>query len=234
MRTQPETNIQQLLIITSRYSKVMTKSKKVSTVSQISKRAKQIRKKGEKWTNAIKRASKELKSSKRTLGATSKNHSYTISGLDDLKGSTNVSPIPEINITFSRKRRVKGKIGSAKDVATTVSKFYTKNTIEVREQFFVLYLDNNNKVLGYHTHSVGGIKGSVVDLRILFSVALRSLATSVIIAHNHPSGALRPSNSDIRITSKIKQAGELLDIQLLDHIILTKESFYSFAEEGKL
>nr|WP_298541888.1 JAB domain-containing protein [uncultured Aquimarina sp.] len=173
-----------------------TKRKKVSTVSQINKRAKQIRKKGEKWTNAIKRASKELKSSKRTLGATSKNHPYIISGLDGLKGSTNVIPIPEISITFLRKRKITGKIGSAKDVAATVSKFYTKNTIEVREQFFVLYIDNSNKVLGYHTHSVGGIKGSVVDIRILFSVALKSLATSIIIAHNHPSGALKPSTSD--------------------------------------
>lgn len=210
----------------------MTKRK--NTVSQISKRAKQIRKKGEKWTNAIKRASKELKSKKSTLGAISKTPSYSISGLDGLKGSTNTTPIPEISITFSRKRKITGKIGSAKDVATTVSKFYKRNTIEVREQFFVLYLDNSNQVLGYHTHSVGGIKGSLVDLRILFSVALKSLATSIIIAHNHPSGALKPSSSDIRITSKIKKAGELLDIQLLDHIILTKESFYSFAEEGKL
>ncbi|WP_378182075.1 RadC family protein [Aquimarina sp. SS2-1] len=204
------------------------------TVTHISKRAKQIRKKGEKWTNAIKRASKELKSKKHVLGATSKNSSYTISGLDGLKGSTNSTPIPEINITFSRKRRVEGKIGSPKDVVTTVSKFYKKNTIEIREQFFVLYLDNSNKVLGYHRHSVGGIKGSVVDLRILFSVALKSLATSIIIAHNHPSGALKPSNSDIVITNKIKKAGELLDIELLDHIILTKNGFYSFAEEGKL
>lgn len=208
--------------------------KRKNTIVQISKRAKQIRKNGEKWTNAIKRASKELKSKKNTLGATSKASSYTISGLDDLKESNKVTPIPEIKITFSRKRRVEGKIGSARDVANTISKFYTKNTIEVREQFFVLYLDNSNKVLGYHTHSVGGIKGSLVDLRILFSVALKSLATSVIIAHNHPSGGLKPSASDIRITSKIKSAGELLDIQLLDHIILTKESFYSFAEEGKL
>ncbi|WP_299221268.1 JAB domain-containing protein [uncultured Aquimarina sp.] len=208
--------------------------KRKNTVAHISKRAKRIRKKGEKWTDAIKRASKELKSKKHALGATSKIPSYTISGLDNLTGSAKNTPIAEVKITFIRKRKVEGKIGSARDVATTVSKFYTKNTIEVREQFFVLYLDNSNKVLGYHTHSVGGIKGSVVDLRILFSVALKSLATSIIIAHNHPSGALRPSTSDIRITTKIKRAGELLDIQLLDHIILTKGDFYSFAEEGKL
>ncbi|WP_299219770.1 JAB domain-containing protein [uncultured Aquimarina sp.] len=210
------------------------KSKTTNSVAQISKRAKQIRKQGEKWTNAIKRASKELKSKNASLGKVSKNHKYGISGLGDIKKSSKMNPIPEIKITFIRKRKVEGKIGSARDVATTLSKFYTKNTIEVREQFFVLYLDNSNKVLGYHTHSVGGIKGSVVDIRILFSVALKSLATSIIIAHNHPSGALKPSTSDIQITSKIKRAGELLDIQLLDHIILTKESFYSFAEEGKL
>ncbi|WP_299187601.1 RadC family protein [uncultured Aquimarina sp.] len=208
--------------------------KRKNTVAHISKRAKQIRKKGEKWTDAIKRASKELKSKKHVLGATSKAPSYTISGLDSLKESTNTTPIPEINITFSRKRKINGKIGSARDVATTLSKFYIKNTIEVREQFFVLYLDNSNKVLGYHTHSVGGVKASIVDMRILFSVALKGLATSLIVVHNHPSGTLKPSNSDIVITNKIKKAGELLDIQLLDHIILTKNGFYSFAEEGKL
>ena len=200
------------------------------TVAHISKRAKQIRKKGEKWINAIKRASEELKSNNHFLGKVSQNHAYTITGLGDLKSSSKVSPIPEINITFSRKRKINGKIGSARDVANTLSKFYKRNTIEVREQFFVLYLNNSKEVLGYHTHSVGGVKASIVDMRILFSVALKSLTTSLIVVHNHPSGTLKPSNSDIIITNKIKKAGELLDIQLLDHIILTKNGFYSFAE----
>ena len=204
------------------------------TVAQISKRAKQIRKKGEKWTQAIKRASKELTSHKTTIGRVSQNPSYSITGLGNINKSSVVIPVPEINITFSKKRNINGKISSAKDVATTLSKFYKRNTIEVREQFFVLYLNNSNQVLGYHTHSVGGIKGSIVDMRILFSVALKSLATSIIIAHNHPSGILRPSASDLVITNKIKKAGELVDIKLLDHIILTKDNFYSFAEEGKL
>jgi len=208
--------------------------KRKNTVAQISKRAKQTRRKGEKWTDAIKRASKELKPKKSTLGSVSKKQSYSVSGLGSLKNNNVPASIPEINITFSRKRKITGKIGSAKDVASAVSRFYTKNTIEVREQFFVLYLDNSNKIIGFHRHSTGGIKGTVVDIRILFSVALKSLATSVIIAHNHPSGTLKPSTSDMRITSKIKQAGELLDIQLLDHIILTSDDFYSFAEKGKL
>lgn len=204
------------------------------TIAQINKRAKQIRKKGEKWTQAIKRASKELTSHKTTLGKISKNPSYSITGLGNINKSSVVVPVPEINISFSRKRKINGKISSAKDVASTLTKFYKRNTIEVREQFFVLYLNNSNEVLGYHTHSIGGVKASIVDIRILFSVALKSLATSVIVAHNHPSGALKPSNSDIIITNKIKKAGELLDIKLLDHIILTKDDFYSFAEEGKL
>lgn len=214
---------------------VPSKSKNISPVAQISKRAKKTRRKNEPWTKAIQRASKELKSNKKGLGNFSKKKvTYKIQGLGALGNSNKTIKVPEVKLTFTSKPIISGKAGSASEVAEIVSKFYSKNTIEVREQFFVLYLNNSNKILGYHKHSVGGIKGSLVDLRILFSVALKSLATSIIIAHNHPSGTLKPSTSDIQITNKIRKAGELFDIQLLDHIILTKDNYYSFAEEGKL
>ena len=82
--------------------------------------------------------------------------------------------------------------------------------------------------------SQGGIAGTVVDLKLLFSVALKCVASGIIIFHNHPSGTTIPSTSDIKLTNKIKQAGEMLDIKLLDHIILTKKGYYSFADEGKI
>ena len=82
--------------------------------------------------------------------------------------------------------------------------------------------------------SKGGIHGTVADLRLIFSVALTSLASAIIVAHNHPSGNLQPSDADSRLTQKIKAAGNQLDITLLDHIILTKESYYSFADEGNI
>ena len=83
--------------------------------------------------------------------------------------------------------------------------------------------------------SSGGITGTLVDLRILFAVALKTLAISIIISHNHPSGILRPSHSDIILTNKIKKASELLDIKLLDHIIITpSQEYFSFADDGIL
>jgi len=80
--------------------------------------------------------------------------------------------------------------------------------------------------------SMGGITGTVADIRLLFSVALNSLATSVIMSHNHPSGNLNPSQQDKDLTRKVQDAGKLMDIQLLDHVIITRESYYSFADEG--
>ncbi len=82
--------------------------------------------------------------------------------------------------------------------------------------------------------SSGGITGTIVDLRMIFSAALKANATNIMIAHNHPSGNTKPSQADKHMTAKIRQAGELLDIKLLDHLIITSESYYSFADDGVL
>ena len=82
--------------------------------------------------------------------------------------------------------------------------------------------------------SSGGITGTTVDLRMIFSAALKANATSIMIAHNHPSGNTRPSDADRYMTTKIRQAGELLDIKLMDHLIITSESYYSFIDDGAL
>jgi len=97
-----------------------------------------------------------------------------------------------------------------------------------------MLLNKACKVLGIVTISQGGICGTVVDLRLLFAIALKACATSIIVAHNHPSANLTPSNNDIAITERIRQAGRILDIELRDHFIITEEGYYSFAEEGKL
>ncbi len=106
--------------------------------------------------------------------------------------------------------------------------------MEIKEEFYVLLLDRANHVLGYHVLSQGGTAATVVDPKILFALAVESLASSIIIAHNHPSGNLKPSQQDIRLTNKVKNAGDTLDINLLDHIIITKEGYYSFADEMQL
>jgi len=104
--------------------------------------------------------------------------------------------------------------------------------IEIQESFYALFLDRANKIKGHALISVGGMTGTVVDNRILFKYAVDNLSTGLIIAHNHPSGQLKPSDQDIKVTKKIQSICELFEIALMDHIILTEESFYSFADNG--
>lgn len=106
--------------------------------------------------------------------------------------------------------------------------------LEFQEEFKILILNRANEVMGIYNVSKGGIAGTVVDAKIVFSVALKCLACSIILAHNHPSGNRQPSQQDLDLTSKLKKAGEVLDIQVLDHVILTKEGYYSFADEGMM
>jgi DNA repair protein RadC len=100
------------------------------------------------------------------------------------------------------------------------------------EEFWVLYLNNSNKVIYKAQLSKGGITGTVVDLRLLFKMALEQNATAVLLIHNHPSGKLMASDADIQITKKIKQAGQTLEIQVLDHIIITENGYLSFQDTG--
>ncbi|WP_196889519.1 RadC family protein [Aureivirga sp. CE67] len=102
------------------------------------------------------------------------------------------------------------------------------------EEFWIIFLNNSNKVIFQMQLSKGGLTATVVDVRLLFKKALEIRATSIILGHNHPSGSLKPSNADRNITSKIKEAGNVLDIKLLDHLIITQKSYYSFADEGML
>jgi DNA repair protein RadC len=113
-------------------------------------------------------------------------------------------------------------------------KAWDENKIEFVEQFKVMFLNRANKVLGIYDVSTGGISGTVADPRVVFVAALKANCCGIIISHNHPSGNLTPSRQDEVLTQKIKQAGQLLDIKLLDHVIVCNEGFYSFAEEGLL
>jgi len=102
------------------------------------------------------------------------------------------------------------------------------------EQFWVIFLNQNNRILGKSQLSSGGINQSVVDVRILFKTALEHFATGIVVAHNHPSGNLKPSQEDLKITKQINEAGKLLNVQLLDHLIIAQNSFFSFADENLL
>jgi DNA repair protein RadC len=125
------------------------------------------------------------------------------------------------------------KISGSESAAEYARNFYFDD-IEIYESFFLTLLNNHNNTIGFAKISQGGITGTVVDVRILAKYALDTLATAVILVHNHPSGTLRPSQNDKKITNRIKQALELIDVKVLDHIILTKENYFSFADDSLL
>ncbi|MCT4071663.1 DNA repair protein RadC [Elizabethkingia anophelis] len=102
------------------------------------------------------------------------------------------------------------------------------------EEFWCLFLNQSNMIIHKEKLTHGGIDQSIVDARILFSIALDHLATAIVVAHNHPSGNLKPSRQDIQITESLKNGGDLLNIKLLDHLIISQDSFFSFSDEGIL
>ncbi|AJA67370.1 RadC-like protein [Myroides sp. A21] len=142
----------------------------------------------------------------------------------------------EIKLIYKSKVKAseRPRIDSSYSAFEVALKAWDENKIELLEQFKVLMLSNNNRVLGVLEISSGGITGTIVDLRLIFAALLKAKATAFILVHNHPSGKLQPSDADRQITQKIKQASQILDIALLDHLIITSESYYSFADEGVL
>jgi DNA repair protein RadC len=106
--------------------------------------------------------------------------------------------------------------------------------ISLLEQFRILLLDRGNRVMGTTLISTGGIAGTVADPKIIFVTALKCRASGIVLAHNHPSGNLTPSQADMELTRKLKQGGQWLELPILDHLILSPEGYYSMADEGIL
>ena len=125
------------------------------------------------------------------------------------------------------------KITQSRDVNDFIRNIYPV-PIDIREAMLVVFLNNANRTLGYSIASIGGITGTVVDVRLVLRDALLTQSTSIILCHNHPSGTLKPSLADINITKKVQKAAELMDIKLLDHLIITEDSYLSFADDGIL
>jgi DNA repair protein RadC len=123
------------------------------------------------------------------------------------------------------------QIRSSKDVFELISPVLADLPYE---EFWILFLNRSNKVINRVKLSQGGISGTVTDVRIIMKKAVESLASGIIVVHNHPSGNLNPSESDTRITQKIKESGNILDVQLLDHLIVSDRDYYSFADNGLL
>lgn len=145
-----------------------------------------------------------------------------------------MNTIKEIKVSYTSGNTNKVKIRHSKDSYELLKSCWNMNTIELQEEFKVLLLNRNHQVLGIYPLSKGGASGTVVDAKLVFSVALKCNASSIVMAHNHPSGNLKPSETDLRLTKKLKDAGKHLDIQVLDHIIITKNDYYSFADNSQM
>ena len=144
--------------------------------------------------------------------------------------------VAEVELVYKSKVKASERpvIHSSTDAANILRILWEDGKLELVEQFKVLFLNRSNKVICIYNVSSGGVTGTVADPKLIFMAALRVNAVSLVLAHNHPSGSLKPSNADEELTQKIKQAGYFLDMKVIDHIILTSESYFSFADEGLL
>lgn len=150
--------------------------------------------------------------------------------------SQNLLQVAEIKVSYHPqiKASQRLKVGCSRQVYEVFSSYWNEDLIELQEQFVVMLLNRANKVMGIFEVSKGGLAGTVADPKVIFSVALKCSASSIILAHNHPSGNLRPSEADLNITRKLRSGGQILDIAVLDHVILSREGYYSFADEGMI
>jgi DNA repair protein RadC len=149
--------------------------------------------------------------------------------------SHNLLLASEITVTYRHKIKpsLMPKLACSQD-SVDVLRMVWSDRLEHVEEFVVICLNRANRMLGWAKVSSGGLSGTVADPKVIFQIALKSNASSIILAHNHPSGNVQPSEMDIRLTRKNKEAGLMLDLQVIDHIILTSEGYYSFADEGTL
>ena len=153
--------------------------------------------------------------------------------LDNYNNSGNIT---EIQATYKAKVKPseRAKISSSRDTYQVLMNAFDQDKIEMREEFIIILLNRANKVLGWVQISSGGVSSTVADVKLIFGIALQMQASAIILSHNHPSGNLKPSQADYDTTKKLKQAGVIMDIPILDHLICTPEGYTSMADEGDL
>jgi DNA repair protein RadC len=147
-----------------------------------------------------------------------------------------LTKVAEVELVYKSKVKAseRPQVVSSADAYELMKVVWEDGKLDLVEQFKVLFLNRANKVLCLYHVSSGGITGTVADPRLIFSAALKVNAVALVLCHNHPSGALKPSRQDEELTQKIKGAGAFLDIKILDHLIVSSEGYYSFADEGLL
>lgn len=147
---------------------------------------------------------------------------------------TEIMQIAEISVSYSNNNNERIKINNSQSAYEVILENWNLDLIEFQEIVKIVLLNNSNEVLGIFELSKGGSRGSVVDIKIMLSVALKAHSTALIMVHNHPSGTLKPSNNDVALTKKVKKACKMVDLTLLDHLIITKNGYYSFSDENTL
>ena len=151
--------------------------------------------------------------------------------INQLKGNWTVA---EIEISYKPIITDHTIIKSSSQAYELINSLWNKETINLQEQFAALFFNQSKKMIGWKVISTGNMTTCIVDIKLLVSLALHCMATHVVIVHNHPSGNLKPSESDESITKKIKDALKLIDVQLQDHFIITENGYFSFNDEGLL
>ncbi|MBZ9728453.1 DNA repair protein RadC [Salegentibacter sp. JZCK2] len=189
---------------------------------------------GSRNESAVQLSKRILASTGNQLGDLGK---LSVKKLCEFKG---IGPAKAVSIVaameLGRRRRTEEAL-EKKKITSSASVFELMQPIIgelYHEEFWIIYLNNSNKVIEQLQLSKGGITGTLVDVRITLRKALEVGATSIILAHNHPSGTLKPSEADKQLTQKLKTAAQSLDIKVLDHLIVTEKSYFSFADEGVL
>lgn len=140
--------------------------------------------------------------------------------------------MPEIQVRMMKSDVHKAKITRSEDVVAVMREVFDPEELQTYESFYVVYLNAANKTIGWIRISQGGLTGTMCDVRLVMKGAVDCLAVGIILAHNHPSGNLKPSTADIELTKKCVEAAKLFDIRVLDHLIMTEVAHYSFADEG--
>ena len=145
----------------------------------------------------------------------------------------NKNTISEYSLKYTKSEIQKTKVNTSESASNVFRQFYFDD-INIYESFFILLLNRANNTTGFAKISQGGTDGTYVDIKIIVKYAVEALSSAVIICHNHPSGNITPSEADINVTKKVKDVLLLLNIKLIDHIILSENTYYSFADNGDL
>jgi DNA repair protein RadC len=142
--------------------------------------------------------------------------------------------VAEIKVSYSNTSLERIKVTDSQILYDLALKHWNSDIIEFQEEVKIVLLNRAHIVLGIYEMSKGGTSGTIIDMKIILGIALKCNASSIVVVHNHPSGSLEPSEPDKSITKKLKEACKLLDLNLLDHLIITKQGYYSFSDDCNL